>query len=154
AFERAGLRFEVDAPPLPGPVYVDRDMWERVVLNLLSNALKFTLSGSVEVSLREEGDAALLRVHDTGSGIPADELPHLFQRFHRRRGTQARTHEGSGIGLALVNDIVQLHGGRVSVQSSTGQGTTFEVRIPLGHAHLPADRVHEEAGATRPRAAQ
>ncbi|HEY1333035.1 MAG TPA: ATP-binding protein, partial [Myxococcaceae bacterium] len=154
AFDRAGLRFQVDAPPLEGPVYVDRDMWERVVLNLLSNALKFTLSGSVEVSLRREGDSVLFRARDTGSGIPADELPHLFQRFHRVQGTQARTHEGSGIGLALVNDIVRLHGGRVSVQSSTGQGTTFEVRIPLGHAHLPADRVHEEAGATPLRAAQ
>jgi len=154
AFERAGLRFEVDAPPLTEPVYVDRDMWERVVLNLLSNALKFTLAGSVEVSLQEEGDSALLRIRDTGSGIPADEVPHLFQRFHRVQGTQSRTHEGSGIGLALVNDIVRLHGGRISVQSSTGQGTTFEVRLPRGRAHLPADRVREEAGATPLRAAQ
>src|SRR6185436_10010039 len=154
AFERAGLRFEVDTPPLPEPVHVDRDMWERVVLNLLSNALKFTLSGSVGVSLCLDGDSVLLRVRDTGSGIPADELPQLFQRFHRVQGARARTHEGSGIGLALVNDIVRLHGGRISVQSTSGEGTTFEVRIPRGRAHLPADRVREEAGATPLRAAQ
>ncbi|HEY3588021.1 MAG TPA: GAF domain-containing sensor histidine kinase, partial [Myxococcaceae bacterium] len=123
AFQRAGLRFEVDAPPLPEPAHVDRDMWERVVLNLLSNALKFTLGGSVEVSLRLDGDSVLLQVRDTGSGIPADELPRLFQRFHRVQGTRARTHEGSGIGLALVNDIVRLHGGRISVESRPGEGS-------------------------------
>jgi PAS domain S-box-containing protein len=154
AFDRAGLRFEVDAPALSEPVHVDRDMWERVVLNLLSNALKFTLSGSVRLSLLLEGESVLLRVRDTGSGIPADELPQLFQRFHRVQGTAARTHEGSGIGLALVSDIVRLHGGRISVESRAGEGSTFEVRIPRGRAHLPADRVRDEAATTPIRAAQ
>ncbi|HET9158218.1 MAG TPA: ATP-binding protein, partial [Myxococcaceae bacterium] len=154
AFERAGLRFEVDAPALPEPVHVDRDMWERVVLNLLSNALKFTLSGSVQLSLTLDGDSVLLRVRDSGSGVPEDELPHLFQRFHRVQGTAARTHEGSGIGLALVSDIVRLHGGRISVQSRVGEGSAFEIRIPRGRAHLPAERVRDEAATTPLRAAQ
>jgi signal transduction histidine kinase len=154
AFERAGLRFEVDAPPLPEPVHVDRDMWERLVLNLLSNALKFTFAGSVQLTLGLDGDSVLLRVRDTGSGIPDDELPRLFQRFHRVQGARARTHEGSGIGLALVNDIVRLHGGRISVQSRSGEGTEFQVRIPRGRAHLPEDRIRDDGGATPLRSAQ
>ncbi|HVP60519.1 MAG TPA: ATP-binding protein [Myxococcaceae bacterium] len=154
AFERAGLSFEVEAPALAEPVYVDRDMWERVVLNLLSNALKFTLQGSVRVGLAADRDSARLRVRDTGGGIPPDELPRLFQRFHRVQGARARTQEGSGIGLALVNDIVRLHGGEITVQSRPGEGTEFEVRVPLGRAHLPGDRVRDEAGRAQPRAAQ
>jgi PAS domain S-box-containing protein len=154
AFDRAGLRFEVDAPPLPEPVHVDRDMWERVVLNLLSNALKFTLAGTVQVSLGLDGDSVLLRVSDTGTGIPADELPHLFQRFYRVQGARARTHEGSGIGLALVSDIVQLHGGEISVESRSGEGSAFEVRIPRGRSHLPADRVRDDADGSPLRAAK
>ncbi|MGZ6130689.1 MAG: ATP-binding protein, partial [Myxococcaceae bacterium] len=154
AFERAGLRFEVDAPALPEPVYVDRDMWERVVLNLLSNALKFTLAGSVEVRLGLENGSAVLRVRDSGSGIPPDELPRLFQRFHRVHGVTARTQEGSGIGLALVSDIIRLHGGEISVESRPGEGSAFEVRVPLGRGHLPEERVREDSGPTQPRAAQ
>ncbi len=154
AFERAGLRFEVDAPTLPQPVYVDGDMWERVVLNLLSNALKFTLEGSVRVQLGRDGEEVVLRVQDSGTGIPANELPRLFQRFHRIHGARARTHEGSGIGLALVSDIVRLHGGQVTVQSRPGEGAAFEVRLPLGRAHLPEDRVRDDAAPTHPRAAQ
>ena len=154
AFERAGLRFEVEAPPLGEPVFVDRDMWERVVLNLLSNALKFTLAGSVHLRLLVDGDAVLLRVRDTGSGIPSDELPRLFLRFHRVHGVRARTHEGSGIGLALVNDIVRLHGGEIGVQSRPGEGTQFEVRLPRGRSHLPPERVRDDGGRSQPRAAQ
>jgi len=154
AFERAGLLFDVDVANLPQPVYVDRDMWERVVLNLLSNALKFTLKGSVTLRLSLEEGRALLRVQDSGTGIPADELPRLFQRFHRVHGATARTQEGSGIGLALVSDIVQLHGGKISVESRPGEGSAFEVRIPLGRGHLPDARVREDAAPTHPRAAQ
>ena len=146
AFERAGLRFEVAAPPLPEPVHVDRDMWERVVLNLLSNALKFTLAGSVRLSLGLDGDSVLLRVRDTGTGIPADELPHLFERFHRVQGARARTHEGSGIGLALVSDIVRLHGGRSRSRAARARAARSRSALPRGRAHLPADR----ACATRP----
>ena len=141
AVEKAGMRLVVDCPPLGEPVFVDRDMWEKVVLNLLSNAFKFTLEGSIEVTLRREGGAALLRVRDSGTGISEEQLPHIFERFHRVEGARARTHEGTGIGLALVRELVGLHGGRVEVESEPGRGTTFSVAIPLGEAHLPRDRV-------------
>jgi signal transduction histidine kinase/BarA-like signal transduction histidine kinase len=141
AIERAGMRLIVNCTPLSRPAYVDRDMWEKVVLNLLSNAFKFTLAGEIEVALIEEGDIVRLSVRDTGTGIPAEQLPHLFERFHRIEGTPARTHEGTGIGLALVQELVKLHGGSVRVESVCGQGTTFTVEIPLGKEHLPADRI-------------
>jgi signal transduction histidine kinase/DNA-binding NarL/FixJ family response regulator len=145
--ERAGMRLTVDCPPLDGAitatVYVDRDMWEKVVFNLLSNAFKYTFEGSVTVSLRACGDgtAVELAVRDTGVGIPADELPQLFERFHRVEGARARTHEGSGIGLALAQELAHLHGGNIYVESVEGAGTTLFVRLPVGAAHLPADRV-------------
>jgi signal transduction histidine kinase len=141
AFERAGLTLTVDCPPLSAPAYVDRDMWEKVVLNLLSNALKFTFEGGVTVRLRERDGQALLEVEDTGTGIAEAELPRVFQRFHRVRGARSRTHEGSGIGLSLVQELARLHGGEARVTSTEGQGTTFHVTLPLGHAHLPAERV-------------
>jgi PAS domain S-box-containing protein len=136
AMERAGLRFTVQAGPLPEPVYVAPELWEKVVLNLLSNAFKFTLSGEVAVSLAAEGREAVLRVRDSGVGIPAAELGRLFERFHRVEGQRGRSFEGTGIGLALVREIVALHGGRVEAASEEGQGTTFTVRLPLGTAHL------------------
>ena len=116
-------------------------MWEKIVLNLLSNAYKFTLEGGISVALRQEEGAAVLSIGDTGTGISAEELPHIFERFHRIEGAPARTHEGTGIGLALVQELARLHGGRVAVHSRCGAGTTFSVHIPLGHAHLPAERV-------------
>jgi len=139
--EKAGLQLEVDCPPLAEPVYIDRDMWEKIVLNLLSNAFKFTFTGGVTVRLRERAGAAELTVSDTGVGVAAEELPRLFERFHRVEGAQARTHEGSGIGLALAQELVHLHGGTISVESAPGAGTTFTVRAPLGASHLPADRI-------------
>ena len=141
AFEKAGIDFTVDCRPLDGPVWIDRDMWEKIVPNLLSNAFKFTLSGEVAVRLREEPDDVVLEVADTGSGIPEAERPRVFERFHRVAGVVARTHEGTGIGLALVRELVELHGGRVSVQSEVGRGSTFRVAIPKGFDHLPADAV-------------
>ncbi|HEY2294650.1 MAG TPA: ATP-binding protein [Thermoanaerobaculia bacterium] len=141
AIERAGLRLIVDCPPLPEPVFVDRDMWEKIVLNLLSNAFKYTLDGEIEVSLRAAGGAAVLAVRDTGTGIPAAELPSLFNRFHRVEGARGRTQEGTGIGLALVAELARLHGGTAGVESIYGEGSTFTVAIPLGKGHLPADRV-------------
>ena len=141
AIERAGLRFEVDCPPLPEVVYVDGEMWEKIVLNLLSNAFKFTFAGQITVALRSTGDQVQLEVADTGTGIPAEELPLIFQRFHRVHNTHARTHEGTGIGLSLVQELVRLHGGTVQVESALGQGTTLTVSIPPGTSHLPADRL-------------
>ncbi len=141
ACERAGLELEVDCPTLSEPVYVDIEMWEKVVLNLISNAFKFTLEGKIQVSLDAHDDSVELRVTDTGAGIPPEEIPKLFQRFHRVAGVAARTQEGSGIGLALVHELVRLHGGSVGVESVRRQGTTFAVRVPLGTAHLPSDRL-------------
>ena len=137
AMDRAGLAFAVDCGELPAEVYIDREMWEKVVLNLLSNALKFTFDGTVSVSLRAEGTHAVLRISDTGSGIPAAELPRLFERFHRIPAARSRSNEGSGIGLALVRELVGLHGGTITAQSTEGAGTTFTVRLPFGHEHLP-----------------
>lgn len=130
AAERAGLQFEIDCPPLPGPVRVDADMWEKIVSNLLSNALKFTFDGGIAVRLRHLGQHVQLEVADTGVGIPREQLPHVFQRFHRVRGTRARTEEGAGIGLSLAHELVQLHHGRIRVRSEPGRGSTFTVWIP------------------------
>jgi signal transduction histidine kinase len=123
ACERAGLRLSVECPKLAEPVYVDREMWEKVVLNLISNAFKFTLAGEIAVSLRQAGSHVALRVRDTGIGIPPGEMPRLFERFHRVENTQGRTHEGSGIGLALVQELVKLHGGSVSGRPGRGHRT-------------------------------
>ncbi len=133
------MQLVVDCPPLPEPAYVDRDMWEKIVLNLVSNAFKFTLEGRIAVSLRDDGGSIELRVEDTGTGIPADELPRLFERFHRVEGAQGRTHEGTGIGLALVQELARLHGGRVEVESTFGAGSAFTVTIPTG-TRPPAGR--------------
>ncbi|MGH9337762.1 MAG: GAF domain-containing sensor histidine kinase, partial [Vicinamibacteria bacterium] len=141
AIERAGLRLIVDLPPLAHPVYVDGEMWEKIVSNLLSNAFKFTFEGEIEVELRPAGDAVALSIRDTGMGIPEHELPHVFERFHRVQQTRGRTHEGSGIGLSLVQELVKLHGGSVSVESVEGGGSTFNVSIPIGSAHLPKERI-------------
>jgi PAS domain S-box-containing protein len=146
AAEKAGLALVVDCPRLPEPVYVDRDLWEKVVLNLLSNALKFTLEGEIRVTLGWHGDHAALRVADTGIGIPPADLPRMFQRFHRVKQGRGRTHEGTGIGLALVRELATLHGGSASVESREGHGSVFTVTVAAGAAHLPADRV----GAGKP----
>jgi signal transduction histidine kinase/DNA-binding response OmpR family regulator len=141
AIEKAGLALNVECAALPEPVYVDRDMWEKIVLNLLSNAFKFTFDGQIRVALEWHGDRVELRVSDTGVGIADAELPRMFERFHRVKHARARTHEGTGIGLALVQELVRLHGGAVSVTSEEGRGTTFVVTIRTGRSHLPAERI-------------
>jgi PAS domain S-box-containing protein len=141
AIERAGLVLEVDCPPLAEPVYVDLEMWEKIVLNLLSNAFKFTFRGTIAVRLRREDGGAVLEVADTGLGIAEDELARVFERFHRIEGVVGRTLEGSGIGLALVQELVKLHGGTISVASQVQRGTTFRVAVRLGTDHLPAGRI-------------
>ncbi|NYJ02534.1 signal transduction histidine kinase/DNA-binding response OmpR family regulator [Nocardioides thalensis] len=130
AVERAGLRLDVRCPPLPRPVVIDPEHWTTIVTNLLSNALKFTFTGAIEVRLTGDGEQVSLEVRDTGVGIPEAELPRLFDRFHRVRGTASRSHEGSGIGLALVKELAVLHGGDVDVTSEVGTGTRFLVRLP------------------------
>jgi len=141
AIERAGMTLVVDCPRLAEPAYVDRDMWEKIVLNLVSNAFKYTRAGEIRVSLRCAGSSIVLTVADTGVGIPAHELSHVFERFHRVEGIEGRTHEGTGIGLALVQELARLHGGTVSVTSTSGTGSAFAVTIPAGRDHVPADRL-------------
>src|SRR5262249_3133976 len=138
----------IDCPPLLEPIYIDHDMWEKIALNLVSNAFKYTLSGEIAVAIAARPDAAVLTVRDTGIGIPAEELPKLFNRFHRVESARGRTHEGTGIGLALVQELVKLHGGSVGVTSTLGEGSTFTVVIPRGTAHLPAERIGAAAGPT------
>ena len=137
AIEKGGLKFIVDMPSLGEEVYVDREMWEKIVLNLLSNAFKFTLHGEIEIKLTKFNDKVHLTVRDTGTGISESELPRLFERFHRVEGAQGRTHEGTGIGLALIEELVKLHGGSISAKSELGKGTEFTVEILLGTKHLP-----------------
>ena len=120
ATESAGLQLTIDCEPLSRPAYVDPDQWAKIVLNLVSNALKYTFEGGITVRLREEDGHAVLTVADTGTGIPDAELPGVFERFHRVPGARSRTIEGSG--------------------------TTFTVRVPQGADHLPADRVVDDEG--------
>ncbi|MBE9226552.1 response regulator [Phormidium sp. LEGE 05292] len=153
AIERAGISLQVNCPPLPQPVYVDREMWEKIVLNLLSNAFKFTFAGEITVSLRWcdcenkinpvilSSSQVILEVRDTGTGIPSEDLPHIFERFHRAKGARGRSYEGSGIGLSLVQELVRLHGGTIEVSSAIDRGTCFTVSIPTGYAHLPSNRI-------------
>jgi len=154
ATDRAGLRLTVDTPPLSELAYIDRDMWEKIVLNLLSNAFKFTFEGEIAVSLRERdlelgrGRAAMLTVRDTGIGVAAADIEKLFDRFHRVEGARGRSIEGSGIGLALVRELVKQHSGDIVVESEEGRGTAFHVTIPLGLAHLPPNRVRATADQT------
>ncbi len=144
ATDKAALKLAVNCSPIERDTYVDREMWEKIVFNLLSNAFKFTFEGEIGVSLKDRGESVELEVSDTGTGIPEDELPHLFERFHRVKNARGRSYEGSGIGLALVQELVKLHGGEVQVKSEIGRGTTFTVSIPTGATHLPADRLGGE----------
>ncbi|MBT1688084.1 ATP-binding protein [Dawidia soli] len=143
AMEKAGLAFTIDIPATDIAYYIDRDMWEKIVLNLLSNAFKFTSRGSVSITLRYTDDTAVLGVHDTGPGIAADLIPQIFERFGRIEGMPTRIEEGSGLGLALVKEMVVLHGGHIEVDSTPGQGTNFYITIPAGKDHLPPYRVQE-----------
>jgi PAS domain S-box-containing protein len=156
--EQAGLRLEIECGPLPEQVFVDGELWEKIVFNLLSNAFKYTLEGTIRVVLQALPGAVELRVEDTGIGIPQTDLPHVFERFHRVESARGRTMEGSGIGLAMVQELVRLHGGRVRVESTCGVGSMFAATIPTGAAHLPAERVgggsqrpaHDIARSSRP----
>jgi signal transduction histidine kinase len=147
--ESVGMSLEVDCPPLSQAVYVDALMWEKIVLNLLSNAFKFTFEGSIAVRLHEIDGMVRLDVSDTGSGIPKEALPRLFERFHRVEGARSRTHEGSGIGLALVRDLVSLHGGSIQADSEVGVGTCFTVLIPSGRDHLRDQKITPSSQAMR-----
>lgn len=155
AFEGAGIEFSVECDEILEPAWVAPDAMERVLFNLLSNAFKHTFAGEVRCEVTRGDDEFILRIRDSGVGIASSELPQIFDRFHRVEGAQTRSHEGAGMGLALVNDAVELHGGKIAVESTVEVGTTFTIRIPAGNAHLPADRLgieeDESIGAVDPR---
>ena len=141
--ENAGLYFNVNCEHIIQPIYVDRSMWEKIVLNLLSNAFKYTLTGGITMSLSVKNNNAVLSIGDTGVGIPREELPNLFQRFHRVQNVTGRTHEGTGIGLSLVSEFAKMHGGNISVSSKVNEGSEFVVTIPTGRKHLPVEQIDE-----------
>ncbi|CAG4893945.1 response regulator [Paraburkholderia saeva] len=150
AIETAGLRLVIDCPPLPVLVQIDREMWEKVVMNLLSNAFKFTFEGEIVVAVRRTDDGGVeVSVADSGIGVPQDEIPRLFERFHRVAGAPGRSVEGSGIGLAMVQELVKLHGGTVRVESEPNAGSRFVVALP---ADLVRPMPPEQTGAGTGRA--
>ncbi|MGZ4178899.1 MAG: ATP-binding response regulator, partial [Solirubrobacteraceae bacterium] len=144
ATDRGGIDLVVDCEPPDKPVYLDPDLWERIVLNLISNAFKATLEGSIEVRLRNVNNHVQLSVRDTGTGIEPAEMDQLFQRFHRVRNV-ARSYEGTGIGLALVKELTELHGGEVTASSTVGAGAEFTVTLPFGSSHLPDEQVYADS---------
>jgi PAS domain S-box-containing protein len=149
--ESAGLKLVVKCEDVSEPIYVCRDMWENIVLNLISNAFKYTFKGRIEVILRENKNHVQLHVRDTGVGISNNDLPKIFERFSRIESAKARSYEGTGIGLALVKELVGLQGGHIKVKSEPGKGTTFTVIVPKGKSRLRGKQVYEfkEANAKR-----
>lgn len=144
--EKAGMTLDVRVEDREVPAYLDRSMWEKIVFNLLSNAFKYTLEGKITLDLDVQNGQVVMSVTDTGVGIPAEELPHMFERFHRVRNSAGRTYEGTGIGLSLTKELVALHGGTISVESKVGEGSKFTVMLPVGASHLPPGQTHEAGG--------
>ena len=145
--EKAGLKFNINIEKITDPVYLDKSMWEKIVFNLLSNAFKYTLQGSITLNLLLEKNQVVLKVSDTGVGIPKSELPKMFDRFHRVKGTAGRSYEGTGIGLSLIKELVRLHGGTIEVESTitkNNSGSIFTVTIPTGKEHLSSKQLTEE----------
>jgi len=144
AIERVGLEFTVDLPNLPRPGQLDRDIVERIVLNLLSNALKYTPRGSVRLQLRPLPGGFEVAVTDTGLGIAVRDQDRVFARFEQlARRSQSRSSEGAGIGLAMVKELTELLGGSVDLRSAPGRGSTFTVQLP----YLPPQHPRAAEGA-------
>ena len=147
--DKAGLKLVVKTSAIKQAVFIDRQMWEKIVFNLLSNAFKYTLKGSITVELKEAKGNFVLKVKDTGVGIPEDELPNLFKRFHRIQQVGGRTFEGTGIGLSLAKELVHLHKGEITVESKINKGTSFIVSIPLGKKHLSGGAISQAIAKQR-----
>ncbi|MET0242664.1 MAG: ATP-binding protein, partial [Flavitalea sp.] len=136
AIEKAGMDLIIETEVVRDEVFVDTDMWEKIVLNLISNAFKYTSEGSIKLTIAQQGKNIKLSVTDTGTGIPDDQLDRIFERFHRIENFGGRSQEGTGIGLSMVKELVRLHGGFITVESEFGKGSTFTVEIPSGKEHL------------------
>ncbi|SRR5579883_2645489 len=148
--EKKGITLTTHLATCP-QVYLDLEKFDKVLYNLLSNAMKFTPEhGNITATLEPAGDHCLLKVSDTGIGIRPDQMPHLFERFRQAEGSANRSYEGSGLGLALVKELVELHGGQISVESTYGTGTTFTVWLQTGVAHLPPQQLIEIQAEVQP----
>ena len=145
AIEKAGMELKFECGEIHDNVYVDTDMWEKIVLNLVSNAFKYSKQGTITIHVTQAGNDAELKVSDTGIGIPQDQLDKIFERFHRVENVDGRSQEGTGIGLAMVKELVRLHSGTISVNSHPGVGSTFTVKIPVGKEHLPQEKIYTDA---------
>ena len=145
ANKRITLKIESESDQIE--LYFDRDKMEKILSNLLSNAFKFTAQGGevmVEISNPKSEiskQTVTVTVSDTGIGILAEEIPHIFDRFYQVDGSQTRDQEGTGIGLALVKELVVVHHGTISVKSEVGKGTEFTIQLPLGRAHLKDEEI-------------
>ena len=143
--ERRRVRISVRAPEDPVPVPFDADKLEQVFVNLLSNAFKFTPEGgAITVTVAREGPAgaggtAVITVRDNGPGIAPEALPHLFERFYQAEETHSDVQPGTGVGLSLAQDLAELHGGSIAVESEVGFGSAFTVRLPMGEPPVPGD---------------
>lgn len=141
AIEKAGIKYTIDCEQINEPVYVDVEMYENMVLNLLSNALKYTSSGEIELALIQVDKKIKLSISDTGAGIPENEFENIFKRFHRIQNVNGRSQEGTGIGLSLVQELVNLHQGKINVISKLGKGSTFTIFLPIGNKHLDEKKI-------------
>jgi CheY-like chemotaxis protein len=145
--ERAGVSLVVDCPPMKEPAWVDRQMWDKIVLNLVSNAFKDTLRGEVRIELRAVGERFVMEVMDTGAGLSEAQRDQLFNPFSAVIHPSSRSRRGLGLGLAISRAFLESHRGSIHVVSEPGKGTHVIVSIPRGKAHLPPDRVGGREGA-------
>ncbi|RYZ49857.1 MAG: response regulator, partial [Sphingobacteriales bacterium] len=147
AIEKAGMVLAFDITEVEEEIYVDTDMWEIIILNLVSNAFKYSREGEIRIQIRSHGKHVEVSVIDTGIGIPEKQLDKVFDRFHRVENTDGRSQEGTGIGLSLVRELVKMHGGAITVESEVGRGSAFIILLPTGRDHLPADKIIENRNA-------
>jgi len=144
AAEAAGLTLTCEVTDHLPPVVARPDQLTRAITNLVANAIKYTPTGGVRVQTRRDTQRVCLEVTDTGRGIPADELPHVFERFYRGKGVSQSTIPGTGLGLSIVKEIIESHGGMVDVRSQVGQGSTFRVWLPVAEDEPPGGE-HERS---------
>ena len=132
SFQDRGISVRTAIPSDLPPVEADPDRLRQIVQNLVENALRYTpAGGTVQITLRAEDGGLRFQVADTGRGIGAADLPHIFEHFYRADPSRARASGGTGLGLAIVKSLVEAHHGRVTVESTPGAGSTFTVRLPM-----------------------
>ncbi len=150
--EKKSIEYSINIPEGMVMLWFDPDMMEKILGNLLSNAFKFTpKGGKITVGLSSEAEQVVLKVSDTGVGIPEEELKHVFERFYQTGESVSTIQAGTGIGLSLVKELVELHGGTIAVESKTEKGTTFKITFKKGNTHFEESQIVEgkpKEGAT------